>query len=204
MNMASVDLFLNYILRSNVVTWVVLGWLSVYFIATLTILFARWSQLSQWHERERASLESIMMGSKNVRDDSILKRCVSSASYSINLLKVCKNVAEKNATIGLSWLSVIASTSPFIGLFGTVVSILETFGGLGNASSASLGVIAPAISEALIVTAVGIFVAIPAYSFHILLKRKAYEVLSLVERQAEIIASNAKAGEAKSGHDQLG
>ncbi|MBE0495555.1 MAG: MotA/TolQ/ExbB proton channel family protein [Campylobacterales bacterium] len=202
--MTSVDLFLNYILRSNVVTWAVLTWLSIYFITTFTILFSRWTQLSDWEKRERSSLESIMMGSKNVRDDSILRRCTSSVSHSPDMLKVCKNVAEKNATVGLSWLSVIASTSPFIGLFGTVVSILETFGKLGSAASASLGVIAPAISEALIVTAAGIFVAIPAYSFHILLKRKAYEVLSLVERQAEIVASNAKAHVSKSEHDQLG
>ncbi len=201
MGTTSLDLFLNYILRSNVVTWVVLVWLSGYFIATFSILFARWSQLGKWNERERASLESIMMGSKNVRDDSILRRCASQTSFSPQLLKVCRNVAEKNATVGLSWLSVIASTSPFIGLFGTVVSILETFAGLGSASSASLGVIAPAISEALIVTAVGIFVAIPAYSFHILLKRKAYEVLSLVERQADILVANEKALEAKKEHD---
>jgi biopolymer transport protein ExbB/TolQ len=201
--MASVDLFLNYILRSNVVTWIVLIWLSLYFVTTFAILFARWSQLSSWIAREHASLESIMMGAKQVRDDSILRRCSSGAS-SKALFNVCKNVAEKNTTIGLSWLSVIASTSPFIGLFGTVVSILETFGGLGNASSASLSVIAPAISEALIVTAAGIFVAIPAYSFHILLKRKAYEVLSLVQRQVDVLMANTKDHVAKSEHDQLG
>lgn len=204
MDMASVDLFLNYILRSNVVTWIVLIWLSLYFVATFAILFARWSQLSSWIAREHASLESIMMGAKKVRDDSILRRCSSGSTPSEALFKVCKNVAEKNTTIGLSWLSVIASTSPFIGLFGTVVSILETFGGLGNASSASLSVIAPAISEALIVTAAGIFVAIPAYSFHILLKRKAYEVLSLVERQADVLMANTKDHVAKTEHDQLG
>lgn len=111
---------------------------------------------------------------------------------------------EKNATTGLSWLSVIASTSPFIGLFGTVVSILETFSGLGQASSASLGVIAPAISEALVATAAGIFVAIPAYSFHILLKRKGYEALNLIGRQADILLANAKKEEAKALNDQLG
>ena len=195
--MTSIDLFLNYMSRSSVITIIVLLWLSLYFVVTFSILISRSLSLGEWIKRERASLESMMMGSRNVRDDSLLRKCSSLTSPSFELLNVCKNVAEKNATTGLSWLSVIASTSPFIGLFGTVVSILETFSGLGQASSASLGVIAPAISEALVATAAGIFVAIPAYSFHILLKRKGYEALNLVGRQADILLANAKKEEAK-------
>ena len=130
------------------------------------------------------------MGAKNVRDDSVLKKCSSRVKISINLLNVCKSVAEKNATNGLWLLSMIASTSPFIGLFGTVVSILDTFSGLGQSGSASLGVIAPAISEALIATAAGIFVAIPAYSVHLFLKRKAYEVVVSVQREIDLLLSN--------------
>ena len=102
---------------------------------------------------------------------------------------MCKNVAEKNATSGLWMLSIIASTAPFIGLFGTVVSILETFSGLGQSGSASLGVIAPAISEALVATATGIFVAIPAYSANLFLRRKAYEVIVYVQREVDILLS---------------
>lgn len=86
-------------------------------------------------------------------------------------------------------LSIIASTAPFIGLFGTVVSILETFSGLGQSGSASLGVIAPAISEALVATATGIFVAIPAYSANLFLRRKAYEVIVYVQREVDILLS---------------
>lgn len=197
MNIALVDLFLNYLSRSNAVTFVVLAWLSLYFITTFSILFSRWFLLTAWIKREHSSLESLIMGAKNVRDDSILRKCSTLGLPSPALLNVCKNVAQKNATSGLSWLSIIASTSPFIGLFGTVVSILETFAGLGSAQSASLGVIAPAISEALIVTAAGIFVAIPAYSFHILLKRKGYEVLNLIERQVDILMANAAKSETK-------
>ena len=88
-------------------------------------------------------------------------------------------------------LSVIASTSPFIGLFGTVIGILETFAKLGSNSS-SLGVIAPAISEALVATAAGIFVAIFAYSFHLIMKRKAYELNSILKSQAEVIIAQSK------------
>ena len=188
--MTTVDIFIDYILRSNPITWFVIVWLSLYFIVTFSIFFARSLQLSKWNSRELASLESILMGAKDVRNDSVIKQF--SSSNSPAMLDVCKNIAEKNSTIGLSWLSVIASTSPFIGLFGTVVSILETFGKLTTASSASISVIAPAISEALIVTAFGIFVAIPAYSFHIILKRKAFELTSLIQRQIDILNSRDK------------
>src|SRR6202789_2628582 len=63
----------------------------------------------------------------------------------------------------LSWLATIAATSPFIGLFGTVMGIIKAFHGLGIAGAATLRAVAPGISEALITTAAGLIVAIPAY-----------------------------------------
>ncbi|KFL33293.1 MULTISPECIES: MotA/TolQ/ExbB proton channel family protein [unclassified Sulfurospirillum] len=187
--MSSAELFLNYFARSGFFTWVILIWLSAYFIITCGIFFSRYFYLGYWLSIEKNSLESMLMGSKNVRDDSILRKCSSTAGASEKLLNVCKNVAEKNATSGLWMLSIIASTAPFIGLFGTVVSILETFSGLGQSGSASLGVIAPAISEALVATATGIFVAIPAYSANLFLRRKAYEVIVYVQREVDILLS---------------
>jgi biopolymer transport protein TolQ len=62
----------------------------------------------------------------------------------------------------LTWLATIASASPFVGLFGTVIGIVDAFHGLGAAGSATLRAVAPGISEALITTAAGLFVAIPA------------------------------------------
>lgn len=62
----------------------------------------------------------------------------------------------------LSWLATIASVSPFVGLFGTVIGIIDAFHGLGNAGAATLRAVAPGISEALITTAAGLFVAVPA------------------------------------------
>ncbi len=191
--MEGLDLFLSYIDRASFVTHIVIVWLSIYIIITFGLLFSRYFYLSSWLEREKNSLESMLMGSKVVRDDSILKRFTNYGEVDEKLLNVCKSVAQKSATDGLWLLSVIASTSPFIGLFGTVVSILETFGGLGDGEGgASLGVIAPAISEALIVTGAGIFVAIPAYSVHLFLKRKAYEVVSYVDRESDMLLSIAQ------------
>lgn len=62
----------------------------------------------------------------------------------------------------LSTLATIGSTSPYVGLFGTVWGIMNSFRGLGNVQSATLAAVAPGISEALIATAIGLFAAIPA------------------------------------------
>jgi biopolymer transport protein ExbB/TolQ len=62
----------------------------------------------------------------------------------------------------LTWLATIAAVSPFVGLFGTVIGVVDAFHGLGSAGSATLRAVAPGISEALITTAAGLFVAVPA------------------------------------------
>ncbi|MFZ0302706.1 MAG: MotA/TolQ/ExbB proton channel family protein [Terracidiphilus sp.] len=62
----------------------------------------------------------------------------------------------------MTWLATIASTSPFVGLFGTVMGVVDAFLGLGTSGSATLRAVAPGISEALITTAAGLFVAVPA------------------------------------------
>jgi biopolymer transport protein TolQ len=63
---------------------------------------------------------------------------------------------------GLATLATIGSTSPYVGLFGTVWGIMGAFLGLSNVQSATLAVVAPPIAEALIATAMGLFAAIPA------------------------------------------
>jgi biopolymer transport protein TolQ len=65
---------------------------------------------------------------------------------------------EKN----LPFLASVGSTSPYVGLFGTVWGIMHSFRGLANATQATLATVAPGISEALIATAMGLFAAIPA------------------------------------------
>ncbi|NOY13516.1 MAG: protein TolQ [Deltaproteobacteria bacterium] len=62
----------------------------------------------------------------------------------------------------LTFLATTGSTAPFIGLFGTVWGIMDAFHGIGKTGSASLAVVAPGISEALIATAIGLAAAIPA------------------------------------------
>ena len=75
----------------------------------------------------------------------------------------------------LNFLATTGSTTPFIGLFGTVWGIMNAFHGIGSAGSASLAVVAPGIAEALIATAVGLAAAIPAviaYNYYLSMSRK--------------------------------
>jgi biopolymer transport protein ExbB/biopolymer transport protein TolQ len=66
---------------------------------------------------------------------------------------------------GVSSLATIGSTAPFVGLFGTVVGIINAFKGIATQKATGLGAVAGGISEALVTTAVGLFVAVPAVWF---------------------------------------
>ena len=62
----------------------------------------------------------------------------------------------------MTWLATIGAITPFLGLFGTIMGIIDAFHGLGTAGAATLRAVAPGVSEALITTAAGIAVAVPA------------------------------------------
>lgn len=79
----------------------------------------------------------------------------------------------------LSFLATVGSTAPFIGLFGTVWGIMRAFEGIGRTGSTSLDIVAPGISEALITTAMGLAVAIPAVIGYNFLQRR---IRGLAER----------------------
>jgi biopolymer transport protein TolQ len=64
--------------------------------------------------------------------------------------------------LNLATLATVGSTSPYVGLFGTVWGIMSAFHNLGNVQQATLAAVAPGIAEALITTAIGLFAAIPA------------------------------------------
>jgi len=71
-------------------------------------------------------------------------------------------IVHANLKRGLGSLATIGSTAPFVGLFGTVVGILNAFKGISGAKATGLAAVAGGISEALVTTAIGLFVAIPA------------------------------------------
>ncbi|MBB3973164.1 tonB-system energizer ExbB [Hansschlegelia beijingensis] len=70
--------------------------------------------------------------------------------------------AGRRLTIGTGLLATIGSTAPFVGLFGTVWGIMNSFIGISNAQTTNLAVVAPGIAEALLATAIGLVAAIPA------------------------------------------
>jgi biopolymer transport protein TolQ len=97
----------------------------------------------------------------------------------------------------LPFLATVGSTSPYVGLFGTVWGIMNSFSALGNTKQATLALVAPGISEALVATAMGLFAAIPAviaynrYSTNVERLANRYdtfmeEFISLLQRQARL------------------
>ncbi|MEH6604744.1 MAG: protein TolQ [Pseudomonadales bacterium] len=93
-------------------------------------------------------------------------------------MRVALNREEKQLEKHLSFLATVGSTSPYIGLFGTVWGIMNSFRGLANVQQATLAVVAPGISEALIATAMGLFAAIPAVIAYNRFANRADDLLS--------------------------
>ena len=77
-------------------------------------------------------------------------------------MRVAMSREEERLEMHLAFLATVGSTSPYIGLFGTVWGIMNSFRSLATVQQASLAIVAPGISEALIATAMGLFAAIPA------------------------------------------
>jgi len=77
-------------------------------------------------------------------------------------MRVAMSREEERLEMHLAFLATVGSTSPYIGLFGTVWGIMNSFRSLATVQQASLSIVAPGISEALIATAMGLFAAIPA------------------------------------------
>ncbi len=80
----------------------------------------------------------------------------------VRALKKANTVEMATLEHSVNWLATVASAAPFVGLFGTVWGIMSSFQSIGATGNASLAVVAPGISEALIATAIGLFAAIPA------------------------------------------
>lgn len=178
---------LDFYLKSHPVTLGVLALLSVYFIILNWVFFYRFFSINSWLKIESSSLESLLLGASTVSTNSFLNNFIkTSTNVSKEILDLGMLAATKEATKGLSLLSIFASTTPFIGLFGTVVSILDTFTHIGQ-SSGSMSVISSGVSDALVATAAGIFVAIFAYTYHQILKRKSFELVGFLQMQSDAV-----------------
>ena len=102
---------------------------------------------------------------------------------------------EQRATALMPTLSSIASASPFIGLFGTVWGIMQAFLRIGVEKSASLPVVAPAIGEALIATAIGLVAAIPALVAYNFVDRRIGDLTESLSASADVWVAQLYANE---------
>lgn len=132
-----------------------------------------WSgvDLSQLFRRGQAKNEAIS-GVESVfragfKEFSRLRQQVGADSDAVmegsqRAMRVALSREEEKLETHLPFLATVGSTSPYIGLFGTVWGIMNSFRGLANVQQATLATVAPGISEALVATAMGLFAAIPA------------------------------------------
>lgn len=81
-------------------------------------------------------------------------------------MQVACNKSLEQLENGMQFLAIIGSVAPFVGLFGTVWGIMNSFQGIAVSKNTSLAVVAPGIAEALLATAIGLFAAIPAVFFY--------------------------------------
>jgi len=112
----------------------------------------------------RTTLMEIEKSDLDLQDG--IKERVSIASSRIEL------GAVKNMSFGTSFLAISGSTAPFIGLFGTVWGIMNSFISIAETNTTNLAVVAPGIAEALLATAIGLVAAIPAVIFYNLLTKR--------------------------------
>ncbi|MCX6129764.1 MAG: MotA/TolQ/ExbB proton channel family protein [Proteobacteria bacterium] len=111
----------------------------------------------------RMGYAELVRGSQLKEQASLPHLAINAALENLNRsLGKAKRIERRKLESYLSFLAIIASSSPFIGLFGTVWGIMGSFQGIARSGSASLAAVAPGISEALIATAFGLLAAIPA------------------------------------------
>lgn len=107
------------------------------------IFHAGFKEFTRFRKEARASLETVIENTKRA-------------------MRVAQMREQDKLETHLPFLAIVGSTSPYVGLFGTVWGIMQAFRALANVQQASIAMVAPGIAEALIATALGLFAAIPA------------------------------------------
>jgi biopolymer transport protein TolQ len=178
---------LDLVMGASLLSKLVLAFLAVGSLLSWTVIFAKWRQFGA-ADRANGSFLRIFRKSQGI--EAIAAAAVQHAlsplagvfefgyaevqrQFKLRGRIVNKVAIERSLQMGLSeelaslernmsWLATTASVSPFVGLFGTVLGIINSFQGLGTQGSASLRAVAPGIADALIATAAGLAAAIPA------------------------------------------
>jgi biopolymer transport protein TolQ len=173
------------------VSMVVLFILLIFSIASWAIIFSKWNTFRQARTtnvrflrafRKANGLEAVALAGEQFRSSPLvavfdfgyeeIERQVKGRGTLNNKLALERTlqlgISEELAKLerNMNWLATTATVTPFIGLFGTVLGIINAFQALGLAGSTSLRAVAPGISEALVATAMGLAAAIPAAIFY--------------------------------------
>lgn len=114
------------------------------------------SAVKEW---KGSNVKSIIQSQTSDKKDSLKERIQGS-------MQVACNKSIEKLEDGMQILAIIGSTAPFVGLFGTVWGIMNSFQSISVSKNTSLAVVAPGIAEALLATAIGLFAAIPAVFFY--------------------------------------
>jgi biopolymer transport protein ExbB len=122
-----------------------------------------------------AALREARMSAGLSSDSGIKERAASSFAEIVR-------AEQRRIRIGMGFLATIGSTSPFVGLFGTVWGIMNSFIGISKSQTTNLAVVAPGIAEALLATAIGLVAAIPAVIIYNHFSRVTKGYLELVSR----------------------
>ena len=205
-------------IQGSALTLAVMGVLICFSIYSWTIIFSKWATLRGARKtndrflrafRKSSGLEAVVVASERYRPSPLVavfdfgyeevERQVRGQNKLTNRSAVERalqiGVSEEMSRLerNMSWLATTATASPFIGLLGTVLGIIQAFMDLSTQQSTSLKTVGPGIAEALIATAVGLMAAIPAAIFYNLLSTRirdigtrmddfALEFLNMVER----------------------
>lgn len=117
--------------------------------------------------------------SKGPSSDSALKVGVKERMLQIMDLECSKEAERIDSQLG--FLAIVGSSATFVGLLGTVWGIMSSFQSIAAASNTSLAVVAPGLAEALLLTAIGLFAAIPASTAYSMLTSKTSEIVNRME-----------------------
>jgi biopolymer transport protein TolQ len=171
-----VQMVMLILLLASIVSWAMIVERFLYFKSTRALMDAFenefWSgvDLSQLFKRHadaddisgsevifRAGFKeySRLRQESGAEGDAVMQGCQ-------RAMRVALSREEEKLDKHLPFLATVGSTSPYIGLFGTVWGIMNSFRSLANVQQATIATVAPGISEALIATAIGLFAAIPA------------------------------------------
>jgi biopolymer transport protein ExbB len=193
-------------LSADIVVKAVMIGLAFASLATWTIFIAKLIELSIAQGKMRRVLKKIApsrslaeaqmaLGDKSSVLSSLLEAAMREARLSAGISsdsgikeRAASSFAEivraeaRRIRIGMSILATIGATSPFVGLFGTVWGIMNSFIGISKAQTTNLAVVAPGIAEALLATAIGLVAAIPAVIIYNHFARVTKSYLELVNR----------------------